>query len=115
MSAHTPRVTQWIASVLRWGCYLSASLLLVGFGWVLVAPDVPIQAGPPIPLPMLVYQLREGNPYAVMQLGVLLLLMTPVVRVIAAAFSFALAGERRYALVSLAVLGLILISLLGAG
>ena len=102
-----------IAAVLRWGSYLSAAVLLLGVLWVLRTPDVPLQVGPAVPLRRLGEQLAVGNPYAVMQLGILLLLLTPLLRIVTAAVSFELAGERRYAVVSLVVLGLILLSLLG--
>jgi len=101
-----------IAFVLRWGSYFSAVFLLVGLGWVMVAPDVPIQAGPPMPLKAVGPQLRSGNPYAVMQLGILLLLATPLTRVVMASVSFWLGGERRYSLMSLAVLAVILLTVL---
>jgi uncharacterized membrane protein len=47
-----------------------------------------------------------------MQLGVLLLLLTPLARLVVTALSFWLEGERRYSLVSLTVLLIILASLL---
>lgn len=113
MTSPSHRASQAIALVLRWGSYLSAAVLLLGVVWVLRTPDMPLQVGQAIPLRQLGEQLAAGNPYAVMQLGILLLLLTPLVRIVTAAVSFELAGERRYALVSLAVLSLILLSLLG--
>ncbi|MHC4789673.1 MAG: DUF1634 domain-containing protein [Planctomycetota bacterium] len=101
-----------IAFVLRWGSYLSAVFLLVGLVWVMAAPDVPIQAGPPMPLNAIGGQLISANPYAVMQLGILLLLATPLTRVVMASVSFWLGGERRYSLMSLAVLAIIVVTIL---
>ena len=106
--------TRAIAAVLRWGSYLSAGLILLGMVLVLTSPDVPLQVGPAIPFAQLGEQLAQRNPYAVMQVGILLLLLTPVVRVGTAVVSFTVAGERRYALVSLVVLALILLSIWGA-
>jgi uncharacterized membrane protein len=99
-----------IAFVLRWGSYISAVFLLVGLVWVIAAPDVPIQAGPPMPLNVVGKQLLGGNPYAVIQLGILLLLATPLTRVVMASVSFWLGGERRYSLMSLAALAIIVVT-----
>jgi uncharacterized membrane protein len=106
------RAQRAIAGVLRWGCYVSAGVLLAGVAWALGARGVALQVGPPIPLRELGTQLARGNPYALMQVGVLLLLLTPLVRIVTAAVSFELAGERRYTLVSLVVLTLILLTVL---
>lgn len=110
MSARPARF--WIAATLRWGSYLSAALMAVGLAWVLSTPDVPLQVGPGIPLRLLAGQLLAGNPYAVMQAGVLLLLLTPLLRIAVAAVSFWMERERLYTLVSLAVLAIILLGLL---
>lgn len=112
MSELRERTYQWVAATLRWGAYLSAAILLVGVVWLLAEGDGdrPIQIGPPMPLARLAEELLRGNPYAVMQTGVLLLLFTPLLRLMVAAFAFWMDNERRYALVSLAVLLMILFS-----
>lgn len=111
-TAPLDRANRWVAAVLRWGSLVSAALMLLGVLWVLLPSDFPLQVGPPPPLASLAAQLRQGNPYAVMQLGILFLLMTPLLRIVVAAGSFWRAGERRYTLVSLAVLAIIAVSLL---
>lgn len=110
MRAVPQRATAWIVTTLRWGSILSAALMLAGVLWLLQETDRPMQVGPPMPLPFLVGQLRGGNPYAIMQTGLLLLLLTPLLRLGAAALSFWMGRERRYALVSLTVLAVILVS-----
>lgn len=114
MTSPRPRTVVAVAAVLRWGSYLSAAVLALGILWVLRTPDVPLQIGPAMPLRFLGQQLAAGNPYAVMQLGILLLLATPLLRVVTAALAFAVGGERRYAGVSLAVFLFIVLALLGA-
>jgi len=104
------RATAWVAATLKWGSYLSAALMLVGAVLLLGETDRPIQVGPPMPLRLLPGELLDASPYAVMQAGVLLLLLTPVVRLVMAAISFWLERERRYTLVSLGVLAIILVS-----
>lgn len=95
---------RWIAGTLRWGSYLSALLLAVGVVWVALDPSVPIQVGPGIPFRILGEQLATGNPYALMQLGLLVLLATPLLRVVVAAGTFWRIRERRYTVVALLVL-----------
>ena len=68
---------RWIALVLRWGAYGSALLLATGIAWLLFEPDIPMQIGPPIPFGDLPAQLLQANPYALLQIAVLLLLVTP--------------------------------------
>ena len=106
------RATTLIAGVLRWGSYLSATLLFAGLVWAFVALELPLQLGRVIPLRMLAPELAAGNPYALMQLGILLLLLTPLLRIVAAAVSFHAERERRYTLVAVVVLTIILVGLM---
>jgi uncharacterized membrane protein len=106
------RATAWIAGALRWGSFLSAALMLLGTVLVLGERQRPLQVGPPMPPDFLAEQLFDANPYAIMQVGVLFLLLTPLVRLVMAAVSFWMDGERRYSLVSLGVLAIVLVSIL---
>jgi uncharacterized membrane protein len=54
------------------------------------------------------------NARALIQFGLLLLILTPVLRVVFAAFAFALERDRMYVVVSLIVLGILLYSLMHA-
>jgi uncharacterized membrane protein len=57
----------------------------------------------------------HGRPVAIIFLGVVILILTPVMRVVAAGIYFARHGERRYALISIAILLLLLLGfVLGA-
>lgn len=55
-----------------------------------------------------------GNPAAVIQVGVLLLIATPIARVVFAVMGFALERDRFYVAVSLAVLMVLMASLLSS-
>jgi uncharacterized membrane protein len=55
--------------------------------------------------------LRLGDPAAVIQVGVLLLIATPIARVVFAMAGFALVRDRLYTAVSLTVLAVLMISL----
>lgn len=56
--------------------------------------------------------LLVGNPSAVIQVGVLLLIATPIARVVFAVVGFALERDRLYVAVSLTVLAVLMASLL---
>ncbi len=56
----------------------------------------------------------SGDSRAIMQLGLLLLIATPVVRVMFSIFAFAIEGDRMYVLFTLIVLGVLLYSLIGS-
>lgn len=115
MSSGSGRIARWIAFTLRGGAYLSALFLLAGIVWLLATPAQPGRAGETLPLGALAWQLAAGNPYAIMQAGILILLVTPLLRVVMAALSFWLGGERRYALLSLAALTIIAVTAWLAG
>jgi uncharacterized membrane protein len=56
----------------------------------------------------------SGQPSGVMQLGLLLLIATPIARVMFSIFAFAIEGDRMYVLFTLIVLGVLLYSLFGS-
>jgi uncharacterized membrane protein len=63
----------------------------------------------PLQLPAL---LAHGNPAAIIQLGILLLIATPIARVVFAVIGFAIERDRLYVLVSLIVLAVLIFGLL---
>lgn len=108
-----PSLTRAIALILRVGSFGSAVLMLLGIllGWL--RPAANLQPGAPlIPLRALAGELARGNPLAVMQAGVLLLLLTPLVRIVTAAVAFLRERDYLYTLVSLTVLAIIVTSLI---
>ncbi len=56
----------------------------------------------------------SGDSRAIMQLGLLLLIATPIVRVMFSIFAFAIEGDRMYVLFTLIVLTVLLYSLFGS-
>ena len=100
-----------IAAVLRYGSLLSTAVM--AFGLALL----PLRSG--AGLLRSAYLIRSGRLFleliqldaaALMELGILLLLMTPIFRVVVAAISFARRRDTKYVLVSLGVLAVILLS-----
>ena len=107
-----------IGNVLRAGVFLSCFVTLIGLVLYLlyhttVTPRYHVFHSVNAPLRS-VYQLVpnafHGSPLAIIQLGVLLLIATPVARVAFLVVAFALEGDRMYVAVS----GLVLIILLGS-
>lgn len=56
----------------------------------------------------------SGDPHGIMQLGLLLLIATPIARVIFSAVAFAIEGDRMYVGFTLLVLAVLLYSLFGS-
>jgi len=111
-----------IGILLRVGVLVSA--LIVLFGGILylardgmAVPNYEIFRGEPamwrsvLPIIKSAFSL---NPGGIIQLGLLLLIATPVARVVFSVFAFALQRDRTYVFVTLIVLGILLYSLLGA-
>jgi uncharacterized membrane protein len=106
-----------VSTVLAVGVATSATLIGGGF---LMALAIGWQAGIIGPTPALAAATDFGGlpgrlavlqPLAVAQLGLLVLLATPVARVAASVIGFALEGDRLYALITLAVLAVLLASI----
>ena len=107
----------YISAVLKWGSYSSFLVVLVGlilFAFTSPAFPVTLQMKA-LSLSQLVNQLSEFKSIALINLGLLVLMMTPVFRVVVAIFSFALEKDKRYTLVASTVLVILILSLLIAG
>lgn len=101
-----------IAAVLRFGSGLSIVLMAAGLVLLLVKGEADkLQSTGFVGLHSLLTGAATLEPAAVMTLGVLMLLLTPMLRVIAAGISF-LIFERdvKYAMISLGVLVILIVS-----
>lgn len=123
MTAREPAALEdLIGIVLLVGVLVSAAVIVVGVA-LLIPPghdkrlllsqlfsehDVPI-ASLPRSYGMIVRGVLRGEPVAVIDLGVLLLILTPVLRVALSAVFFAIRRDRLYAAVSTVVLILLLV------
>jgi uncharacterized membrane protein len=102
-------INRLIYHVLRAGVVISVAILL--FGFVLVATT-----GQPIPersisTRSLGVQLYHFTPEGYLSLGVLILIFTPVVRVLLSLVSFVKEGDRTYVLMTAIVLANLTVSL----
>ncbi|WP_251106493.1 DUF1634 domain-containing protein [Alloacidobacterium dinghuense] len=108
-----------IGQILRAGVFLAAAIVFIGGVLYLNQTrgprhDYATFQGEAIALrsPVgVVKQAFSGNSYAIIQLGLLVLIATPVARVLFAAFGFLLEKDRLYVVVSLLVFAVLMYSL----
>ena len=113
-----------IGLLLRWGVILAAIVVITGGSWYLLrsgttTPDYHAFKGEPHELSSIGGVIKgvvvEGRPQAVIQFGLLLLIATPVARVVFSIFAFAAQRDWIYVGVTMIVLSILVYSLSGAG
>lgn len=114
-----PILPQLISVTLRLGVAISATLILLGLGLLLSGPAVSFTnatvQGVPFSLSGLILGVSQGRAADVLLLGFLVLIATPLVRVMLSAVMFATAGDRAFTILTVSVLLLLGVSvLLGA-
>jgi uncharacterized membrane protein len=109
----------FLGQLLRWGVLLAALVVFAGGVWFLVESyDVPQNyktfRGEPAELrvvPQIVHQAVELSPLGLIQFGLLLLIATPVARVLFSVLGFALERDWMYVVITLLVLALLIYTL----
>ena len=96
---------KWSGRVLQAGMYLSFSCMVAGLAWWLGAgaPGGEDSARRGLSVDRLLPELWAGNPLAILNLGVVLLLVTPAAALFSLIITFALARNWPFTLVSLLV------------
>jgi uncharacterized membrane protein len=115
-----------ISNLLKYGVILSTALVLVGL--IVIAgrtpPSFPSTVGqlvssnygkPTLNPGVLLSGVSTANPIFIIQLGLLILLATPVVRVAASVILFAAEKDVKYVVITLIVLGILATSILVVG
>ena len=108
-----------VSGVLIAGVVTSAVLMTIGFaaslvvGWEGSLRGLPPTNVPPSDFSAVGTGLRDLRPIAFAQAGLLVLVATLVLRVVASVVAFALERDRLYAAITLAVLAILLVSLFG--
>ena len=108
-----------IGWILQGGVLISAAVICLGIVLLFVHPDH-LASQQLLVFPHTLREVGSGllalHPQAFIALGLLLLIATPVVRVAASIFAFALEHDRRYVAITLVVLTVLVVSfLLGKG
>ena len=114
------RIDQILGNLLRTGVILASSVVILGAVFFLVKHggeevDLTRFKGEPVDLTSVrgtVADALSGRRAGVIQLGVLLLIATPIARVAFSVFAFAVQRDRTYVTVTLIVLSILLYSLL---
>jgi uncharacterized membrane protein len=116
-------VEMFIGNLLRWGVVIAAAVTVLGGGAFLAVhggsiADYRVFHGQPDALKSVaavVHGAFQFQPRSVIQLGLLLLIATPITRVALSLIAFAKQHDRTYIIVTAIVLALLLYSLTGAG
>jgi uncharacterized membrane protein len=114
------RLEQIIGNLLRTGVALAAVVVLAGGIAFLIhngkaRPDYHSFHGEPVDLrsvSAIVHDAASLSPRGIIQFGLLLLILTPIARVVFSVFAFGMGGDRMYVVITLVVLGVLLYSLL---
>jgi uncharacterized membrane protein len=104
------RGQHYIALALRYGSLISTLVMALGLS-VLLARAAVLFSSPSAAAGEFWVRHVRGAAVAVMQGGILLLLLTPIFRIVVASISFALERDRKYVLISLGVLLVVLLSI----
>jgi uncharacterized membrane protein len=112
-------VEVFLGKLLRWGVLLAALVVFVGGMWFLVESYAVEQnyrtfRGEPAELrgvPQIVHQAMALDPSGLIQFGLLLLIATPVARVLFSVLGFALEHDWMYVVLTLLVLALLVYTL----
>ncbi|MBE3582432.1 MAG: DUF1634 domain-containing protein [Thermoanaerobacteraceae bacterium] len=102
-----------ISRSLRWGVVISAGFIALGLAWILITGST---GYPPGYYPTTLSQVLRGalgaKPLAVIDVGLLILIATPIFRVAASLVAFLAGRDLPYVLISAYVLAMLLLSLL---
>ena len=108
-----------VSGILIVGVTLAATLMVLGFAAsLLVGWEGSLTGAAPGTSGLADFSAMGSSlvalrPVGIAQLGLVVLLATPVLRVAASSLAFALEGDRLYAALTLTVLGILLVSLFG--
>jgi uncharacterized membrane protein len=100
------RLNRTMHRVLVTGMVLSFVTLVLGLTMYALNPT----EGTTLPLDKIVDGIVHGNPIAVIDLGIVLLIATPFVRIIAAGISFGLEKDYRFMGIAVFVLAMIILA-----
>jgi len=114
-------VEEWIGNLLRVGVTLAAAVVLFGGSVYLArhgraAPQYHVFMGEPTDLRSVSGIVKDALAFrgrGLIQLGLLLLIATPVARVAFSVAAFAMQGDRLYVVVTLIVLAVLMYGLMG--
>lgn len=84
--------------------YVAVGILVIGVAGMIASGISPLDPPPVVDLPTIVDEATRLGPAGILWLGLIVVILTPIVRVAAAAFSFARGREWRMVLIAIAIL-----------
>ncbi|MEO8286977.1 MAG: DUF1634 domain-containing protein [Chloroflexota bacterium] len=101
---------RWTSLILRIGMYISFSVMMAGVIWSLVIglPASTATSSNVVPLDQILPEIAAGNPLALLNLGVVLLLATPAATLLGIIITYALERNTRYTAIA-ALIGVVLL------
>lgn len=103
------KIEKSIGIVMRIGVCIAALVMIIGVVASVINPNAPYFENK-ITFYWLFSELAQFNPFAIMSLGILLLILTPVLRVFASIVLFVYEKDKLYATITSIVLIVLLIS-----
>ncbi|MBE3571770.1 MAG: DUF1634 domain-containing protein [Moorella humiferrea] len=111
--SHAIAVEDFISQSLRWGVVVSAIIIATGLVLYLLTGDSGYPAGFfPASIPQVLKDVASFKSFAIIDLGLLLLIATPIFRVAASIIAFIFDRDRPYVLITTYVLAMLILSLL---
>jgi uncharacterized membrane protein len=114
MNEKKEKIDIYVSNILLIGSYSAAVLSLIGlFMLLFFAQTTSVQLeSKPLSFSLLFSYLKKRNPMSFLNLGILVMMLTPLFRVMTAAFSFFLEKDYKYVLIASGVLIILLVSIL---
>ncbi|QGP91062.1 hypothetical protein MGLY_03860 [Neomoorella glycerini] len=111
--SHALVVEDIISQSLRWGVVISAIIIAAGLVFYLLTGDSGYPAGFfPTSIPQVFKDVVHFKSFAIIDLGLLLLIATPIFRVAASIIAFIFDRDRPYVVITTYVLAMLILSLL---
>lgn len=113
MKTSADKINLIISTILKIGAYIGIGLMIIGL-LLLIKNQGDLSINTKItPLFIAFQELIHFQPISLITVGLLVLIATPIIRVLAAALSFLLVGkDRKYFLISTGVLTILFVSIL---
>lgn len=102
------RINRVLHRVLMYGMLMSLGTMTLGLAMYIATSSGDDEV---IPIETLIDELASGTPLAIVQLGILMLIATPFMRVIAALAVFTYEKDRQFIVISSIVLAMILLAM----
>lgn len=113
MAYKKEKVFSYVSTILQIGSFCAGGLLILGLGMLFFRNHALEQPSilPHRSLPELVSYLLKGEPNAIINLGILVMMFTPFLRVIVASLSFFAEKDFKYAIIAFGVMVILLFTI----